>query len=402
MIHYMTTNGLGGAWVGNELRILARENVPFRVHALVRPPSTFHESDDIRELIETTNYLYPLHRVSFLGSILAAPFLFRGRFLSAMWNALTGTRESLMVRAQGCWHLLVACHWARQLSGEEVSLIHSQWIHSAGTVAMYGAWLLGVPFTGHAVDLFRDRAALRDKIRRADFIVCISHFHECFFIEEGARREQLRLAYCGIDPDHFSPKAPGPRNDPPRILASGRLVEKKGFHYLIEACRILRQRGVSFQCVIAGSGPLDNELRALAQKEGVSDVLEVTGEALSQEAIPDFMKSGDIYCLPCVWASDNDVDGLPQMLMEAMSCGLPAVSTDLVGIPDLVIHEETGLLASPRDAEGLADQLARLFEDPSLASELAERGRQRVLSHFDIATSLDNLVGEFRRYLGDR
>lgn len=404
MIHYMTTNGLGTAWVGNELRILMRENVPFRLHALFRAPITFFESDDIHELVKTTNYLYRLNAISFLGSILAAPFRFRGRFLSALWNALTGPRESLMVRAKGCWHLLVACHWARQLAGEEVSLIHSQWIHSGGTVAMYGAWLLGVPFsfTGHAADLFRDRAALRDKIRRADFIVCISKFHERFFLEEGARPEQLRLAYCGIDPSHFAPKAPGPPNDPPRILASGRLVEKKGFQYLIEACRVLRERGFLFRCVIAGSGPLENELRVLARKEGLSDVVEITGQALSQEAIPDFMKSGDIYCLPCVWASDNDVDGLPQMLMEAMSCGLPAVSTDLVGIPDLVIHGETGLLASPRDAEGLANQLARLLEDPSLATKLAESGRQRVLSRFDIATSLDSLVSEFRSYLGNR
>jgi glycosyltransferase involved in cell wall biosynthesis len=404
MIHYMTTNGLGTAWVGNELRVVMRENVPFRLHALFRAPIEYFESDDIMELAKGTNYLYPLNSLSFILSILVAPFRFRSRFLSALWNALTGPRENLMVRAKGCWHLLVACHWARQLSGQEVSLIHSQWIHSAGTVAMYGAWLLGVPFsfTGHAADLFRDRAALSDKIRRADFIVCISKFHERFFIEQGARPEQLRLAYCGIDPSHFSPKAPGPPNDPPRILSSGRLVEKKGFHYLIEACRILRERGVSFDCVIAGSGPLDDELRALRDKEGLSDVIEITGEALSQEAIPDFMKSGDVYCLACVWASDNDVDGLPQMLMEAMSCGLPVVSTDLVGIPDLVIHEETGLLATPRDAEGLADQLARLLQDSSLAAELAAKGRQRVLSHFDIATSLDGLVAEFRRYLGKR
>ena len=287
MIHYMTTNGLGTAWVGNELRIVMRENVPFRLHALFRAPIQYFESDDIMELAKATNYLYPLSPLSFVVSILVAPFRFRGRFLSALWNALTGPRESFMVRAKGCWHLLVACHWARQLSGQEVSLIHSQWIHSAGTVAMYGAWLLDVPFsfTGHAADLFRDRAALSDKIQRADFIVCISKFHERFFIEQGARPEQLRLAYCGIDPSHFSPKAPGPANDPPRILSSGRLVEKKGFHYLIQACRILRARGVSFECVIAGSGPLEHELKELADEEGVSDVIEITGPGWNVRSI---------------------------------------------------------------------------------------------------------------------
>jgi glycosyltransferase involved in cell wall biosynthesis len=405
MIHYMTTMGVGDAWVGNELRVVSRAGIPFVLHALNRPAQTYFASEDIAAIGRATRVLYPLPKGGAALDILAAPLRFRGRFFAALWNALTGERESARVRIVGLWHFLVACHWAARLRREPVSHIHSQWIHSGGTVAMYGAWLLGTSFsfTGHAADLFRNRAALKDKIRRADFIICISDFHRRFFLENGARPEQLHIAYCGIDTSHFAPR---PRNraegEPFRILSSGRLVEKKGFHVLIRACAILKDRGFEFRCTIAGSGPEEAALRAQIRDAGLDARLTLTGQALKQEAIPDFMEGGDVYCLPCVWASDNDVDGLPQMLMEAMACGLPAVSTDLVGIPDLVIDGATGLLVPPEEAEALADALMRLARDPALAARLAAAGRSRVTQHFDLGTCLEPLLDQYRKRLEPR
>ncbi len=401
MIHYMTSNGLGNAWVGNELRVVMSKGIPVRLHALYRPPATFFESEDMKALAASATYLYPAKVMRVLSSVVAAPLKFRGRFFGAAWNALTGERESLTIRAKGILHLAVACRWATDIADEEIHLIHSQWIHSGGTVAMYGAWLLGVPFsfTGHAADLFRERAALKDKIRRADFIVCISSFHERFFLEQGARPEQLRRVYCGIDVSHFSAPEHKPVKRRPLLLSSGRLVEKKGFAYLIDACKILRERGIEFDCRIAGSGPLEEELRQHAARLGLQDIVEVTGKPIAQEELPNVLGEADLYCLACVWASDDDVDGLPQMLMEAMACGVPVVSTELVGIPDLVIHERTGLLAQPNDAEGLADCLQRLLQDPELAKNLAKAAREHVSDEFDISTCLEPLTNEFRRHL---
>jgi glycosyltransferase involved in cell wall biosynthesis len=267
---------------------------------------------------------------------------------------------------------------------------------------MYGAWLLGVPFsfTGHAADLFRDRAALDDKIRRADFIVCISEFHRQFYIQNGADPAKLIIAYCGIDTTHFSPRRrPREAGQPYRILSSGRLVGKKGFPDLIRACATLRECGVDFRCTIAGSGPDEAALRAQIAATGLGDLVTLTGKALKQEDIPDFMESGDVYALPCVWAADNDVDGLPQMLMEAMACGLPAVSTRLVGIPDLVRHDETGLLVDSGDSAALAGALMRLEADPALADRLAEAGRRHVIDVFDLDRCLEPLLERFRARL---
>ncbi len=402
MIHYMTTQGVGDAWVGNELRVLAQSGIAFRLNALNRPANTYFIADDVAELDAATCYVYPLSTLKLLGAVLAAPFRFGSRFFCALWNALTGERESLRIRLLSLWHLGVACHWAAHLRGNEISHIHSQWIHSGGTVAMYAAWLLGKPFsfTGHAADLFRERAALRDKIKRARFIICISTFHRDFYLENGANAEQLVIAYCGIDTSHFTP-IPRTRDvrGPFRIVSSGRLVEKKGFPVLIKACRILKDRGVPFTCVIGGSGPDDAMLREQIAQARLEDDITLTGEALKQEDIPTFMAEGDVYCLPCVWASDNDVDGLPQMLMEAMACGLPAISTQLVGIPDLVVHEDTGLLVAPGDPAALADALERLAADPELAEKLSHRGRVHVVTKFDLPASLDPLVSRFRTAL---
>lgn len=403
MIHYVTASGVGNAWVANELSRVQAAGVPFIVHALRRPERLQHGSPWALRMNAETRAVYPVAPVSLLVSVMWAPFLFRARFFAAFANALLGEREHLRARLAGIWHLFVAAHWARALRSDAVSHVHSQWIHACGTVAMYGAWLLGVPFsfTGHAADLFRERCALRDKIRRARFIVCISEFHRRFFLEQGARPEQLFIAYCGIDLSWFYPRAAAPQSACGiRILSSGRLVEKKGFAVLIDACRVLAQEGRSFECVIAGDGPLEAQLRERVERLGLADRVRLTGKALLQEEIVSFMHQGDVYALPCVWAADGDVDGLPQMLMEAMACGLPAVSTRLVGIPDLIREGQTGLLVEPNDAIALAGALARLMDDPALRERFALAGRRWVAERFDLDRSLEPLIQRYRECLG--
>ena len=402
MIHYITTIGIGQPTVTNELLAVQRAGIPFTVHALRRSRTSYFLSGDANELACRTRFIYPIEPLRTLTSIVLAPFLFRRHFFAALWNAIFGRRESFVARVKTLAHFFVACHWARDLRDERPSLIHSQWIHSCGSVGMYGAWLLDAPFsfTGHAADLFRDRVALEDKIRRADFIVCISEFHRRLYLENGAHSRQLHLAYCGIDIRRFRLKSTARHAQSAcRILSSGRLVEKKGFRYLIEACRLLADQGESFECIIAGDGPLEVDIRTRIRRAGLGGRVRVSGEALKQEKVQEFMEGGDIYCLPCVWACDGDVDGLPQMLMEAMAVGLPVVSTRLVGIPDLIVDEETGLLVEPNDAGELASALSRLMHDAALVERLARSGRQLVVEKFEIDSSLLPLLDQFRKKL---
>ena len=405
MIHYITSTGVGNAWVGNELMSLADQGIPFRLHSLHQPTSTFFKSERVAEIAGQTNYIYPLGAGRVIVSLLLAPFLFPRHFLPALWNSLFGRKESFTVRLKSFLHFCVACVWARDLRHQQVSHIHSQWINSCGTVGMYAAWLLGksFSFTGHAADLFRERCALKDKISRAQFIVCISSFHRDFYIAEGADPDKLIINYCGIDTSQFSPLSTADpeieksQRRPLRLLSAARLVEKKGFKYLISACKSLMEKGVNFECVIAGDGPLLNQLEEQIIQHNLADRISLTGLPLLQEDIPDFMRSGDIYCLPCVWASDGDVDGLPQMLMEAMACGVPVISTRLVGITDLIDDGETGLLAEPNDTQDLAEKIERLISDKSLRNRFASSGREKVESQFDLSNCLEPLLNKFRQ-----
>jgi glycosyltransferase involved in cell wall biosynthesis len=408
MIHYVTTNGIGDAWVGNELRMVRQAGIPVVLHSMRSPHQHFFASDWAAALHRQTRQIYPLPPLKLAAAVALAPARFGGRFFGALGNALFGKRESLRVRLACLAHFFVACHWAGQLrrSVDPVALVHSQWAHSGASIAMYGAWLLSVPFsfTGHAADLFRERAALEDKIRRAAFIGCISEFHRAFYKSLGARDDQLELVYCGIDVSHFTPRdqddhARGRDGRPVHILSAARLVPKKGLAHLVEACRILVDRGMALHCTIAGSGPLEVELRRLVCELGLSDHVKLTGEAIKQEEIPAFMNGGDIYCLPCVQAKDGDIDGLPQMLMEAMACGVPVVSTRVAGIPDLIIDDRTGVLVEPGHPARLADALEALIKHPERAARLAEAGLRHVHARFDITRCLEPLLDRYRHYL---
>ncbi len=399
MIHYITTNGVGNAWVGNELRTVGKAGVKVVLHSIRRPGSIYFSSTDINQLNLATRAIYPLPIFKFFTSLLFAPFLFKGHFFSALFNVLVSPRESFVIRVKCAWHFLVACHWARSLRMQDIGAIHSQWVHSCGTVGMYGAWLLNVPFgfTGHAADLFRERSALRDKIKKASYIICISNFHRDFFLIYGAKPAQLKVSYCGIDVKQFAPKSIQDDSCGTfKIISSGRLVEKKGFEYLIDACQLLVGR-LDFKCVIAGSGELEDSLISRIQSLGLEDFVHVTGIPLLQEDIPSFMNGGDCYCLPCVWASDNDVDGLPQMLMESMACGIPTISTRLVGIPDLIVHNQTGILLEPNNSKEIADAIEYLYLNPEIRASLSAKGRQIVIDKFNLDTCLEPLIHEFKK-----
>jgi len=402
MIHYITSDGIGQPWVATELKAVDQSGIPVVLHAIRKPQETHFDSKWAHRFNRDTHALYPLPLIAVTCSMLLSPWLFGSRFWGALANALFGKRENLRARVGAFAHLIVACHWARVQRHENITHIHAQWAYSSCSIAMYGSWLLGIPFsfTGHAVDLFRDRVALHDKIARADFIICISKFHRDFYLKQGAPPQKLHIAYCGINTTLFSPALRQRQpSEPLHIRSSGRLVEKKGFRYLIDACKILADRKVDFDCIIAGSGPLEQELNDQINQLKIADRITLTGQAINQEEIPRFMHAGDVYCLPCVWALDHDVDGLPQMLMEAMACGLPAISTDLVGIPDLIINKKTGLLVESNNAQELAQAIIQIDQDPQLAQQLAKAGLQHVRDHFDIETSLEPLINQYRTKL---
>ena len=400
MIHYITTNGIGNAWVAAEIKYIVDEGLPVVLHSMRPPQQNFYGSDWAKKMNHKTQLIYPINILSILMSLMLAPFLFGRYFWLSLSNAFFSKRESLRARIACLFHLLIAIDWARNIRKEDITLIHSQWIQSGGTIGWYAAWLLNKPFsfTGHAVDLFRDRSALRDKIHFAVFIIAISEFHREFYINEGANPEKIHIVYCGIDIDDFrySYKT---LSIPVRILSFGRLIEKKGFDTLIEACAILRDKEIDLECEIAGSGPDYEMLVKLVNCHKLNDRVKITGKPLLQEELQGWLKQGHIFAQPCCWSRDNDVDGIPRSLMEAMACGLPSISTRVAGIPDLISDRETGLLIDQKDPEQLSKVIETLIHDTVLSEHIARGGRKRVEERFNMETCLKPLVEIYRKKL---
>lgn len=291
--------------------------------------------------------------------------------------------------------------------GEAGGLRHVH-VHFAGLAARTAYWLQrygGITYslTGHANDLFRpgdpdDAPAPGRVLAAACFVVTESEFAAA---RMRARHPDLAGLFCpvpnGLDVAAFPVARPA--ENPPRVLAVGRLIEKKGFADLIAALAQLRARGTEFAAEIVGDGPLRGELAAAIEAAGLADVVTLPG-ALPQREVMARLADARVFALPCVEESDGagGMDNFPTVIAEAMAAGLPVVSTTTAGVPEMVVDGETGRLVPPRAPGALADALGPLLADGALAASLGAAGRRRAEEQF----SVDVSAGQLTRLLVER
>lgn len=230
---------------------------------------------------------------------------------------------------------------------------------------------------------------LARKTRDAAAVITVSDFNLSFL--RGAHPDaRIERIYNGLALDRFGWQSP--RERPRTIVAVGRFVEKKGFADLIEACALLRDRGVAFECALIGGGELTGALRMLIDTHSLQSQVWLRGE-LPQQAVIAQVRAASVLAAPCVVAADNDRDGLPTVLTEALALGTPCVSTDVTGIPELIRHDETGLIVKQRNATGLAVALQRLLDDADLRERLSVAGRALIEQNFDATRNAAALRG---------
>ena len=272
---------------------------------------------------------------------------------------------------------------SRCLQGTGVRHVHS---HFAGIGARTCWWLrrfhgVTYSFTGHANDIFCDDPfeVSREKLMNdASVVITVSDFTRDY-LREHYPKARVRRVYNGLDlaPVSEAVAGAGPPADPPRILSVGRLIEKKGFADLIAACAVLRDRDIPFQCKIIGEGPLESDLRARIAAARLDGRITLAGPLPFPE-IARRLATSSVFALACVVESDGGMDNLPTVIMEAMAACLPCVSTRLAGVPEMVAHGETGLLAEPGDVPALADALASLLQSPEKRRAFGKAGLERV------------------------
>ncbi|HOX24382.1 MAG TPA: glycosyltransferase family 4 protein [Candidatus Krumholzibacteria bacterium] len=356
-----------------------------------RPPEAFLTAD-LRGEIERTRYLRPLGLRRIVAANLRAAC---GRRAIRWWRTVAelvlaaGPDPVEMVKTK--LHVLEAVAWGEQLAAEGCRLVHVQFADSAATYACVVHRVFAIPYTVavHAHDIFMrrfPRGLSRRRIGEARAIRVISEFNRRWLQERlDIPPDRCAVIRCGVDPGAFS--ATGPSDDePPLVLAVGRLVDYKGFRYLLDACGLLRDQGCRFRCRLVGSGPEEAALRRRRDALGLAEVVELVGVVPHGEMAGEFARAA-VFVLPCCRGAGGEMDGIPVAMMEAMARGLPVVSTRISGVPELVDDGANGLLVAPEDAAGLASALARVLTDRDLRRRLGGTARQTIVARYDVESN---------------
>jgi colanic acid/amylovoran biosynthesis glycosyltransferase len=388
---------LSETFILNEILELERQGIEIEIFSL-KPPTESRYHGDLSRLRAPVTYLSPAEGSETWRKIRSDclssdpdPFRVGESFLQAARledpTALKLFIQALVlagaVRSRGILHL------------------HAHFATSATSVAMMAHKLAAVTFsfTAHAKDIYHrdaDLESLAAALDQAAFAVTVTDHNVATLSRiTSAAYGKLRRIYNGVSLERLEP-SPLALADPPLIISVGRLVEKKGFPYLIQACRLLKDRGRSFRCLIVGGGDREQEIRKLIEHLDLGNEIDLAG-ALPHEGVAAAIRESTVMVLPCIVGEDGNRDALPTVLLEAMALGRPVISTDLPGVTEIVDHEINGLVCPQRDSGALAEALMRILTEPGLAASLGRAARAKAEDQFSLARNAAELASCFRQ-----
>ncbi len=370
--------------------MLALEALGFdlEIVSLNPPPDSFrHERlDRLKAEIH-----YPPPGVVLDAKVRSPEFLEKLGPLIADHDAKYGGKFKASLRARNAWH------FAPLLRKLGVGHVHVHFANRATHTALFLKKLgFTFSFTAHAQDFMVDLGSddlLREMAREAEFVIGVSDYSRDLLAQicpDSAAK--ITRIYNGIEIDDF-PAAQPERGGVLRIVSVGRLIEFKGFMVLLDAVTELNRRGVSTETRIIGEGPSRGELEQMISAHGLLNVT-LLG-VRSQRQIQRELAEANIFVLPSIVDHKGACDILPTVITEAMACRLPVVSTRVSGIPEMVLHGETGLLVEPGDDHALADAIMELSVDPSRRKAMGEVGRKHAEKHFSIEVTVGQLASQF-------
>lgn len=316
--------------------------------------------------------------------------------LGLIWRWMFRRWTNIEVLGENAWGFVMGVYLARRLREEGIDLIYAPWPRGAGMAALVASALSGIPF---------GLSARGDNIEPADpdFVdkLVAAHFiraNNKADVERMRRlmppkhADKIRMVYNGVTVANAA-ICPVPLQSPVRLLALGRFDVTKGFEYLLDACRILKDAGFAFRCTLAGGGGrsiglgyIIPRLEIQRRRLGLEDVVDMAG-LITHEHVSNLFCAHDIFVAPCIIHESGRRDGIPNTIIEASAHALPVISTRTNAIPEVVLDETTGLLVPQKDATALADAVRRLAAHPEWARQMGHNGRKHILSLFDPATN---------------
>lgn len=396
---------LSETFIAQELLALERRGLDLLIVSLRRP--TDRQVHALNRAIRATVLYLPeyLHAEPRRVLQALARQAFRpsfGRALRAFWRDLR--REPTRNRVRRFGQALVL---AAELP-PGVGWLHAHYLHTPGSVARYAALLRDLPFSlsAHAKDVWTiPDWEKREKLEAARWLVTCSRMNEAH-LRALAPKAEIELVYHGLDPHRFPVphRRAGPdgsRADAPvTILCIARAVEKKGIDVLLEALSRLPAT-LHWRFVHVGGGGLVAALQSAADRLSIAERVAWRGAA-TQEAVLAALREADLFCLAARVAADGDRDGVPNVLLEAMSQELAVVASDVAAIPELVIEGATGRLVPPEDPAALAAAILELSRAPALRLAMGREGRRRVVEWFSFEANVERIAARFGAAGGPR
>jgi glycosyltransferase involved in cell wall biosynthesis len=380
---------LSETFILEEVLGLERKGVALRLYALDAPTDAIaHEA--------VSRVRAPLQRVAAAAG--SREMLARHASLAAA-GPLGYLRALAMAlrRGHAGWCDFLRAGWlAAQLRSDGVTHLHVHFISGPADIAQLAARISGIPFSisAHAKDIYLSRPLdLRRRLQAARFTVTCTEANRAT-LAAIAPQAPVRLMYHGIDREVFHPsrRTGAAAQDLPLIVAVGRLRAKKGLDTLIDACRLLHERGERVRCEIVGYGEEHDALARHIAGAGLADHVRLAGKLPRDQVLERYSRAA-VFVQPSRIAANGDRDGIPNVLLEAMAMGLPVVASRVSGIPELVQDGVNGLLVEPDAAPALADAIARLLRHPEQAAAFGQAARATVAAAFDNDVNLRTLVG---------
>ncbi|MBL0373644.1 glycosyltransferase family 4 protein [Rhizobium sp. KVB221] len=391
---------LSETFIAQELLGLEKAGLDLVLVALRRPTDKKRHPvhDEIRAPVYyLPEYLHhePVRVLSALVSCLPKLGLWRGLASFAKDLLKDPTRNRVRRFGQAA---VLAAEWP-----DGGQWIHAHFIHTPASVAAYASQITGIAWTcsAHAKDIWTSPSwELKGKLASTRWTVTCTHTGFDHLRRLGAPTSRVHLSYHGLDLSRFSPfegvrsrRDGSDRDEPVRILSVGRAVEKKGYDILLRALSLLPSN-LSWKFEHIGDGDSIKRLKGLSEELGIADRIDWKG-ALDQKDVLAGYRDADIFALACRITSDGDRDGLPNVLVEASSQGLVSISTNISGVPELLIDGQNGLVVPPEDPKALAAVLETAIRDADLRHRLGQAAEKRVRTEFDSSASIRQLKSLF-------
>lgn len=298
-------------------------------------------------------------------------------------------------------HLIYLLTLQERQTGKNIDHLHAHFAHDPTLIAFLVHCITGIPFsfTAHARDLYQvPEKVLLDRIRQAKAVItCCGANMEYLNQIAPSQQSKFSLVYHGVNLKDFQPvlnPAANPVSQVPLILSVGRLVEKKGFQDLLQALLLVKENGERFHCVIYGDGPLCQQLQSWIEEHDMAGEVRLMGDRTQQELISVYQDAA-LFVLTPVQTEDGDRDGIPNVLVEAMAVGLPVITTAVAGIPELVDHNQNGLLYQPHDVEGISSGIVDLLRNAEKRRQLGSLASKKVREQFDVTQAAQRLKALF-------